>query len=54
MICTRGTLVFELRGQEYRLQPGDVLHLKGDIPHHWSNPGPVLAEAIMVLAFTYH
>lgn len=53
VLCTRGTLVFEMRGQEYRLRPGDTLHFKGNIPHTWRNPGPGEAEMIMVCAFAY-
>lgn len=53
VICTRGTLVFEIRGREYRLRRGDVLHFKGDIPHTWHNPGPREGEMLMVCAFTY-
>ena len=53
VICTKGRLRFELRGQEYLLSPGDTLHFKGDIPHRWENPGSVPAEMIMIVAFTY-
>lgn len=53
VICTRGTLVFEMKGEAYCLGPGDVLHFKGDIAHTWRNPGPEEAEMIMVCAFTY-
>lgn len=53
VICMRGTLVFEIREQEYRLRRGDVLHFKGDIPHTWHNPGPGDGEMLMVCAFAY-
>jgi transcriptional regulator with XRE-family HTH domain len=53
VVCTRGTLVFEMRGQEHRLHRGDTLHFKGDIPHTWYNPGPEDAEMIMVCDFVY-
>lgn len=51
-ICIKGTMSVELRDQEYLLSPGDTLHLKGDIPHRWSNPGPQEAEIIMIGAFS--
>ena len=51
-ICTKGRLRFELRGKEYLLSPGDTLHLKGDIPHRWENPGPREAAMLMVGAFS--
>lgn len=53
VVCTRGTLVFEVRGQQYGLRRGDTLHFKGDIPHSWFNPGPGDAEMLMVCAFVY-
>jgi transcriptional regulator with XRE-family HTH domain len=53
VVCTRGSLVFEIREQEHHLHPGDSLHFKGDIPHAWYNPGPGEAEMIMVCAFVY-
>ena len=53
VICKKGKLRFELRGQEYLLSPGDTLHLKGDIPHGWENPGSHEAVIIIVCAFSY-
>ncbi len=53
VVCTRGTFVFEMRGQQYGLRRGDTLHFKGDIPHSWHNPGPGDAEMLMVCAFVY-
>jgi transcriptional regulator with XRE-family HTH domain len=51
-VCTKGKMAIELRDKEYILTPGDTLHLKGDIPHRWSNPGPRKAEMIMIGAFS--
>ena len=53
VICKKGKLRFELRGQEYFLSPGDTLHLKGDIPHGWENHGSQEAVIIIVCAFSY-
>ncbi len=53
VVCTKGRLRFELRDEAYLLSPGDVLHFKGDVPHHWENPGPQEAAMIMVCAFSY-
>lgn len=51
VICTAGTLEFEMRDRKYHLKPGDTFHFKGDIPHTWRNPGRRDAEMIMVCAF---
>ena len=51
-ICTGGQMRIELREQDYVLRPGDTLHLKGDIPHCWSNPGSDVATMIMIGAFS--
>ena len=53
VICKKGKLRFELRGQEYFLSPCDTLHLKGDIPHGWENHGSQEAVIIIICAFSY-
>lgn len=53
IVCTKGRLRFEIRGQEYLLGPGDTLHFKADIPHSWENPGSRDAQMISIVAFNY-
>jgi transcriptional regulator with XRE-family HTH domain len=53
VIGIKGRVYFRIRGQEYVLRGGDVLHLKGDIPHFWENRGPGEAQMYMVCSFTY-
>lgn len=52
VVCTKGRVRFDLRGQDYTLSPGDTLHFKGDIPHRWENPGPREAAMLIICAFT--
>jgi transcriptional regulator with XRE-family HTH domain len=37
--CLRGTVAFTIHGKRYRLNPGDTLHFKSDLPHSWTNIG---------------
>ncbi len=53
IVCTKGRLRFEVRGQEYLLAPGDTLHFKADIPHSWENAGSHDAQMISIVAFNY-
>jgi transcriptional regulator with XRE-family HTH domain len=52
-VGVKGRICFEIRGEEYVLRPGDVLHFKGDIPHAWENRGAGEAQMFVVCAFTY-
>ena len=52
VVCTKGRVRFELRGQAYTLSAGDTLHFKGDIPHRWENTGPAEAGMLIICAFT--
>jgi len=49
----RGCVRFVVRGQPYRVGPGDTLHLKGSVPHTWENVGKTTARLLMVCAFAY-
>ena len=40
--------LYAVDGQAYRLEAGDCLHLRTDLPHHWENPGTEPAEALWV------
>lgn len=53
VIGVKGKVRFEIRGQSYVVGPGDVLHLKGDVPHYWENAGPGEAQMYMICAFAY-
>jgi len=48
-----GQVRFVVRGTPYVVGPGDTLHLKGNVPHTWENPGPSTARMLMVCAFAY-
>jgi transcriptional regulator with XRE-family HTH domain len=43
-----GSLLYDVDGHAYRLEAGDCLHLRTDLPHHWANPGTEPAEALWV------
>lgn len=45
VLMVKGTLVFEIDGEEYVLKPGDALHFRTDRMHRWSNPTDRPAEA---------
>ncbi|MCX8071497.1 MAG: XRE family transcriptional regulator [Candidatus Binatia bacterium] len=53
VIGLKGRIRFEIRGQEYLLGPGDVLHFKGDIPHFWENAAQTESEMYMICSFSY-
>ena len=53
VIGVKGRVAFEIRGQRYIVRSGDVLHLKGDVPHSWENRGPGEALMQMICAFTH-
>ncbi|GIW42984.1 MAG: DNA-binding protein [Candidatus Binatia bacterium] len=53
VIGVKGRIRFEIRGQEYLLGPGDVLHFKGDIPHFWENAAAGESQMYMICAFSY-
>lgn len=44
-----GTLLFELGGKEYRMEPGDCIYFSSSIPHRWRNPGPETMRAVWVI-----
>jgi transcriptional regulator with XRE-family HTH domain len=53
VIGMKGRVRFSIRGQDYVVRPGDVLHLKGDVPHFWENPTARPAQMYMICAFAY-
>ncbi len=44
-----GTLLFQIGGKEYRLEPGDSVYFNSSTPHRWKNPGNVTMRAIWVI-----
>lgn len=53
VIGVQGCIRFEIRGREYLLKPGDVLHLKGDVPHFWENASNGESAMYMICSFAY-
>jgi len=53
VIGIKGRIRFEIRGEEYIVGPGDVLHLKGDVPHYWENAANGESAMYMICAFAY-
>jgi transcriptional regulator with XRE-family HTH domain len=47
--CLEGTVVYEVEGEQFRLEPGDSLLFEASLPHCWRNPGPLQASIILVL-----
>lgn len=38
-VVTQGTMVFEIDGETYVLEPGDTIYIKAGIPHKWKKVG---------------
>ena len=49
LMCETGELVLVASGEEYRLEPGDVVAFRGDQRHSYTNPGPKAAVAYSVV-----
>ena len=47
--CLEGAIVYEVEGEQFRLEPGDSLLFEASLPHRWRNPGPLPASIILVL-----
>jgi DNA-binding transcriptional MerR regulator/quercetin dioxygenase-like cupin family protein len=39
LFVIRGELQISLRGEKYRLKPGDSFYFESAVPHEWTNPG---------------
>ena len=44
-----GVMVYWVNGEEYRLEAGDSLIFESNLPHRWSNPTDILAQAVVVI-----
>jgi transcriptional regulator with XRE-family HTH domain len=47
--CLEGAIVYEVEGEQFRLEVGDSLLFEASLPHRWSNPDPLPASIILVL-----
>lgn len=47
--CVRGKVEYEIDGQVYLLDAGDLLLFEAHLPHHWRNPSREQAELILIL-----
>ena len=52
LMCESGEIVLVASGEEYRLEPGDVVAFRGDQRHSYANPGmkPAVAYSVVVIA----
>lgn len=50
VLCLRGTLEYQVEGQHFLLEPGDVLIFASRLKHRWRNPGSMVTNAIFVLS----
>jgi transcriptional regulator with XRE-family HTH domain len=48
--CLAGRVQYAIDDHEYLLEPGDSLMFQAHLPHRWHNPGPAVAQAILVLS----
>lgn len=54
IMCLRGQFEYEIEGERYLLNPGDVLMFMAKSRHTWQNPGASKAEVLVVLAGFEH
>ncbi len=54
LTCERGLLQLAVAGEQWRLQPGDVVSFRGDQRHGYANVGdtPAIGYSVVVLAET--
>jgi transcriptional regulator with XRE-family HTH domain len=43
-----GSLTMKLNGEEYAVEPGDIVYLKTQMPTHWTNPGHEAARLLWI------
>jgi transcriptional regulator with XRE-family HTH domain len=48
--CLRGVLEYGVEGEDFALEPGDSLLFRAHQRHRWRNPGPIVTQALIVLA----
>ena len=47
--CLEGVIVYEVDGEQFRLEHGDSLLFEASLPHRWHNPGSQQTSIILVL-----
>jgi transcriptional regulator with XRE-family HTH domain len=47
--CLRGRVEYEIDGNVYLLEEGDMLLFEAELPHHWRNPGPDESRLLLIL-----
>lgn len=47
--CLQGTVEYEISGEIYVLNRGDILLFEAELPHYWRNPGEQQAELLLIL-----
>jgi transcriptional regulator with XRE-family HTH domain len=47
--CLEGVIVYEVDGEQYRLERGDSLLFEASLPHRWHNPGSRRTSIILIL-----
>jgi len=47
--CLEGAIVYEVEGEQFRLESGDSLLFEASLPHRWRNPDPLPASFILIL-----
>lgn len=48
--CLRGNIDYEVGGVMYSMTAGDSLLFSANLTHKWNNPGPVVANAIVLIS----
>ena len=51
IVVNRGCIEVEVDGTVHRLEPGDAIHFRADVPHVYRNPGPDHAVAYLVMTY---
>jgi transcriptional regulator with XRE-family HTH domain len=47
--CLEGSLVYQVGGEEYLLEPGDSLIFQAHIPHRWENKEDMPSRSLLIL-----
>jgi len=50
VFCMRGTIIYEVDGQQFTLSTGDNLLFAANLKHRWHNPGPVVTSALIIIS----
>ncbi len=50
VLCLRGQLEYQIKGQYYLLEPGDSLLFLAHLPHRWRNTGKTVTNALFLLS----